>query len=296
MMAATEKGAQTRSVAAKVVTAVHLDTSLQIERCKAGRKAKPIVSFLRDFRFVSTSSYAKLEFKRAWLQRLAYLYSLSGQVKTIGELSGVLADKLGSHPLHRRQLSTCLQAIEAFLLPTNDKISEAVQLTRMRAHLRVAVLNAYSWWEASVTHEYNGTNCIRASERPRISGGGKLDVSIPKCRRNAIRCRIHSFLQDNREHLRAIKAEIDRLGSNASDELKGARAVLDIFEDDAEKMCQDDICVKLGDILVAIDGINIESFAANNDKEWVPLARALQKHLLNPLRLQNCESLQQPGG
>ena len=96
--------------------------------------------------------------------------------------------------------------------------------------------------------------------------------------------------------MRAIKAEIDRLGSNASDELKGARAVLDIFEDDAEKMCQDDICVKLGDILVAIDGINIESFAANNDKEWVPLARALQKHLLNPLRLQNCESLQQPGG
>jgi len=179
MMAATEKEVQTRSVVAKVVTAVHLDTSLQIERCKAGRKAKPVVDFLRDFRFVSTSSYAKLEFKRAWLQRLAYLYSLSGQVKTIGELSGVLADKLGGHPLHRRQLSTCLQAIEAFLLPTNDRISEALQLTRMRAHLRVAVLSAYSWWETSVTHEYNGTNCVRASERPRTSGGGKLDVSIP---------------------------------------------------------------------------------------------------------------------
>ncbi len=293
-MAATDKGAQTRPVPAKVAATVHLDTSLQIERCKAARKANPVVDFLRDFRFVSTSSYAKLEFKRAWLQRLAYLYSLSGEVKTIGELSGVLADRLGSHPLHRRQLSTCLQAVEAFLLPTNDRISETVQLTRMRAHLRGAVLNAYSWWEASVTHEYNGTNCIRASERPRISGGDKLDVSIPKCRRNTIRCRIHSFLQDNKEHLRAIKAEIDRLGSNASDELKDAKAVLDVFEDDPEKVCQDSICAKLGDILVAIDGINIGSFAANNDREWVPLARALQKHLLNPLRPQKCESLQQP--
>ena len=283
-MAAVEKGARTRSVVAKVVTAVHLDTSLQIERCKAGRKAEPVVGLLRDFRFVSTSSYAKLEFKRAWLQRLAYLYSLSGQVKMIGELSGMLADKLGSHPLHRRQLSTCLQAIEAFLLPTNDRISEAAQLTRMRAHLRGAVLNAYSWWEASVTHEYNGTSCVRASERPRISGGGKLDVSIPKCRRDSIRCRVHSFLQDNKEHLAAIKAEIDRLGANASDELKEARAVLDAFENDPEKMCQDNICVKLGDILVAIDGISIESFAANNDKEWVPLAQALRKQLLNPLR------------
>ncbi len=293
-MAATDKGAPARLVAAKAVTTVHLDTSLQIERCKAVRKANPVIDFLRDFRFVSTSSYAKLEFKRAWLQRLAYLYSLSGEVKTIGELSGVLADRLGSHPLHRRQLSTCLQAIEAFLLPTNDKISEAAQLARMRAHLRVAVLNAYSWWEASVTYEHNGTNCVRASEQPRISGGDKLDVSIPKCRRGTIRCRIHGFLQDNKEHLRAIKAEINRLGSNASDELKDAKAVLDAFEDDPEKVCQDNICAKLGDILVAIDGINIGSFAANNDKEWVPLAQALQKRLLNPLRPQNCESLQHP--
>jgi hypothetical protein len=293
MMAAVEKEEQIRTVVTKSVRTIHLDTSLQIERCKAKRKTKPIVDFLKNFRFLSTSSYAKLEFKRAWLQRLAYLYSLSGQVGTIGELSGVLADRLGSHPLHRRQLSTCLQAIEAFLLPTTGRISEAAQLTRMRAHLRGAVLNAYSWWEASVTHEYNGTNCLRASERPRISGGTKLDVSIPKCQRGTIHCRILGFLQDNKEHLRAIKAEIDGLGSSASKELREAKAVLDAFENDPERVCQDNVCVKLGDVLVAIDGIDIESFAANNDKEWVPLARALRKHLLNPLRPQTCESSQQ---
>jgi len=290
-MATVEKEDQTRAVAGKSVTTVHLDTSLQIERCKAERKARPVISSLKSFRFLSTSTYAKLEFKRAWLQRLAYLYSLSERVRTTGELAGVLADKLGSHPLHRRQLSTCLQAIEAFLPPTNGKISEAAQLTRMRAHLRGAVLNAYSWWEASVTHEYNGTGCIRASERPRMSGGGKLDVSIPKCHRNVVRCRILSFLQDNDDHLQAIKAEINRLGSNASEELRKAKAVLDAFEDDPEKVCQDDSCVRLGDILVAIDGVDIESFGANNDKEWVPLARALRKHLVNPLRP---ESLQLP--
>jgi hypothetical protein len=294
MTAAVEKEEQIRTVVTKPVTAIHLDTSLQIERCKAERKAKPVADFLKDFRFLSTSSYAKLEFKRAWLQRLAYLYSLSGQIGTIGELSGVLADRLGGHPLHRRQLSTCLQAIEAFLRPTSGKISEAAQLTRMRAHLRGAVLNAYSWWEASVTHEYNGTNCIRASERPRIAGGGKLDVSIPRCRRGTIRCRILGFLRDNREHLRAIKAEIDGLGSSASEELREAKAALDAFEKDPESVCQDNVCTKLGDVLVAMDGVTIESFAANNDKEWTLLARALRKHLLNPLRPQTCESSQQP--
>lgn len=292
-MVTVEQEEEAQTVDTKTVTAIHLDTSLQIERCKAERKAKPVVVFLKGFRFLSTSSYAKLEFKRAWLKRLAYLYSLSGEVGTVGELNGVLADRLGSNPMHRRQLSTCLQAIEAFLKPSYGKISEAAQLARLRAHLRGAVLNAYSWWEASVTHEYNGTGCARASERPRISGGGKLDVSIPKCRPDTTRCRIHSFLRDNQEHLEAIKAEIDRLETTASDELKGAKAVLDVFENDPQSVCQGDVCVKLGDILVALDGISIESFAANNDKEWIPLARALRRHLLNPLRPQARESSQQ---
>jgi len=124
-----------------------------------------------------------------------------------------------------------------------------------------------------------------------MSGGGKLDVSIPKCHRNVVRCRILSFLQDNDDHLQAIKAEINRLGSNASEELRKAKAVFFAVADTPEKVCQDDSCVRLGDILVAIDGVDIESFGANNDKEWVPLARALRKHLVNPLRP---ESLQLP--
>jgi|GEM_PF-2414184 len=289
-MVTVKQEGQARTIATKTVTTIHLDTSLQIERCKAERKAKPVAVFLKRFRFSSTSSYAKLEFKRAWLQRLAYLYSLSGEVETVGELNGVLADRLGSHPMHKRKLSTCLQAIEAFLKPSSGRISEAAQLARMRAHLRGAVLNAYSWWEASVTHEYNGTGCVRASERPRISGGGKLDVSIPKCQRSAVRCRVLRFLQDNQKHLKAIKAEIDRLGTTASDELKEAKAVLDAFENDPQRVCQDNVCVKLGDILVAIDGVSMECFAANNDKEWGPLARALRKRLLNPLRPQDSES------
>ncbi|HSV98978.1 MAG TPA: hypothetical protein VLI39_02325 [Sedimentisphaerales bacterium] len=69
--------------------------------------------------------------------------------------------------------------------------------------------------------------------------------------------------------------------------------MLDVFKNDPQRVCQDNVCVKLGDILVALDGISIESFAANNDKEWIPLARALGKHLLNPLRPQARESSQQ---
>jgi hypothetical protein len=209
------------SMTKKETSTLHIDTSLQIERCKATRRSQVVEQEIRQFRFLSTSTYAKLEFKRAWLQRLAYLYSLSGTVATTAELIGRVNERLSSHPLHQRQLSTCLEVIEAFLERSPGKLTDAARLVRMRAHLRNAVLVAYDWWESNVTHEYNGTDCARASERPRLAAGDRIDVSIPKCRRTNINCRLLGFLQENAQHLLAVKNQIDRPGSNASVELRG---------------------------------------------------------------------------
>ena len=119
-MTATDKGLEKSSKQEKIRT-VHIDTSLQIERCKARKKAQIVEQSLKVFPFKSTSSYAKLEFKRAWLQRLLYLYSASQKVNRVDELIGYVNDKLGSHAGHRRRLNTCFQAIESFLSKINAK-------------------------------------------------------------------------------------------------------------------------------------------------------------------------------
>ena len=67
---------------------IHIDTSIQIERCKARRKAKIVEEQLKDYSFTSTSSYAKFEFKCAWLKDLGYLYAVSLEVNRVEELVG----------------------------------------------------------------------------------------------------------------------------------------------------------------------------------------------------------------
>lgn len=268
---------------AKRIKTVHIDTSLQIERCKAAKKANVVEDALSQFGFKSSSTYAKLEFKRAWLQRLSYLYYASQNVNGLDELIGYINDQLSAHPLHRRRLSTCLQAVESFLSKIKEDLSPGAQLIRLQTHMRNAILGAYTWWDSSITHEYDGTKCVRAAEQPRQLAGGKVDVSIPQCRGSEIGCAIHQFFEKNREHFAAIKLAVAALGGRASKELQEAKQIIEYAEKDPNRLCDDRNCVKLGDTLIAIDGLAMDCFAANNDKEWVLLSEVLAKPLVNPV-------------
>lgn len=282
-MTAIDKSLEKSSREKKIRT-VHIDTSLQIERCKAPKKAQIVEQSLKVFPFKSTSSYAKLEFKRAWLQRLLYLYSASQKVNRVDELIGYVNDRLGSHAGHRRRLNTCFQAIESFLSKINESLSPTAQLIRLRSHIEIAIIGAYVWWDLSVTHEYTGTGCVRASERPEQLAGGKIDVSIPHCKVNDIKCIIHQFFEKNKNRFIAIKVAIETLGDNASKELREAKKIIEDAEKNAKCLCDDRVCLKLGDTLIAVDGLDMDCFAANNDKEWILLSRALGKSLVNPVR------------
>ena len=268
----------------KKIRTVHIDTSLQIERCKAKKNAQIVEDRLKDFPFKSTSSYAKLEFKRAWLQRLSYLYSASQTIRRTDELIGYIDDKLGSHPMHQRQLKTCLQAIVSFLSRINEALSPEAQLIRLRNHLRTAILGAYAWWDFSITHEYDGTGCVRAAEHPKQLGGNRMDASIPLCKAHSIGCTIREFFEKNKNYFREIKLAIENLGDTASKELKETKRLLDEADNNPEILCDSRNCLKLGDSLIAVDGLSMDCFAANNDREWQLLSKVLGKKLLNPVR------------
>ena len=214
----------------KIIRTVHIDTSIQIERCKAKKKAQVVEEGLKNFRFKSTSSYAKLEFKRAWLQRLYYVYSASQNVSRTDEVIGYINDRLGSHPMHQRRLTTCFQAIASFLSRINGDLSPTAQLIRLRNHIRNAVLGAYAWWEFSITHEYNGTGCMRAAEQPKQLAGERIDVSIPICKPNNIECKIHEFYEKNKNYFSDIRVAIENLGDNASKELKETKRIIKIIQ------------------------------------------------------------------
>ena len=266
---------------------VHIDTSLQIERCKEQSKRKVVEDALKPFRFTSTSSYAKLEFKCSWLRDLAYLYRASQRVTRFDELLGYIDDKLNKHPANRRRIARCLQAIVAYLSQVPPDFPHGVVLLRLRRHIFNAVLGAYDWWDSSVTHEYNGTSCVRAAERPKKLSGRSLDVSVPKCAPGRVNCRVHEFFRRHKDKFTAIASAIENLGDGTTKEQKEAAQMIRRTVANPLSLCDDRNCRKLGDVLIAVDGLEMDCFAANNDKEWQLLSDVLGKLLLNPLRRTN---------
>src|SRR5438270_5330517 len=81
---------------------VHLDTSLQIEQQKVEAKAKRVQDYLAGYIFTSTSSYARKEFKRAWLQDLNLIYKATRDAKQIGDVYSSLQRSLWHPAVHRR--------------------------------------------------------------------------------------------------------------------------------------------------------------------------------------------------
>jgi len=280
-MTATHNLSESSSRQEKIKT-VHIDTSLQIERCKEHRKKRIVECALEDFGFKSSSSYAKFEFKRAWLRDLAYLYSASQKVGRLDELIGYINDNLNAHPVNQRRVSRCAQAIVAFLSRIPEDLPYAAVLLRLRIHILNAILGAYDWWDSSITHEFNGTGCVRASEKPTLRGG-KICVSIHQCKAEEIKCRIIEFFENYKTYFINIKLAISGL-EKPSDQLVEAKDIIENAEKNSKYLCGKGRCRKLGDVLIAIDGLKMDYFAANNDKEWVLLSKVLGKKLINPVR------------
>jgi len=145
-------------------------------------------------------------------------------------------------------------------------------------------MGAYGWWDSSTTYQYHGTECKRATEEPKRLPNEKIDVSIPQCHRGKICCGFQIFFGENRQEFTKLKQEIDKFGQTVSDEIKAWRDAIEEAEKDPLSLQDSKTCTKLSDAIIAIDGLDIECFAANNDKEWMFLAKVFGKELLNPVR------------
>jgi len=264
------------------IRTVHIDTSLQIERCKAPKKANVVEIALRDFGFKSTSSFAKLEFKGAWLQDLAFLYKASQTVDRLEELLSYVDVHLGANIKTHNRLKRCIQSIIKSLSTVKGNLPYKAVLVRVQNHILNMIVGAYTWWESSVDHEFNGTACVRASEKPTLRGG-KVDVSIPRCKAEDIKCRIIEFFENYKTYFINIKLAISGL-EKPSDQLVEAKDIIENAEKNSKYLCGKGRSRKLGDVLIAIDGFKMDYFAANNDKEWVLLSEILGKKLINPVR------------
>ena len=275
---------QPAATSASVSDTVLVDTSLLIEQQKRHKYAQPVRRALEAYRFRGASSYSKLEFKRAWLQRLAFIYTISlrPDVKTITDLIDYFNRKLASHPLQQRRLQSCLDMLLAFFDLGSCQVSHSTQLVRLRAHCRRSILDSSQVLNDLVTAYFRNTHCSRAEEPPRELAGGFLDVSIPKCKPSAHPCQLAEFFTANQSLFASLADYIDTQ-QLCSDELKTMRDHIRQALKAPTHLCTDGNCSKIADAIIAVDGKDMDTFAANNNAEWRHIAAAFRKPLLNPV-------------
>jgi hypothetical protein len=262
---------------------VLLDTSLLIELQKRDKYALPVRKAVSHFRFKGASSYSKLEFKRAWIREIAYIHTLcrDAGVRSIADVIDRINRRLAS-PHQRRRVQTCMEAFTAFFEFGKYALSDRAQLARLRSLCKTRVLEGAIALREAITSEFRGTECVRAEEPPTEHSDGSLNVTIRRCSPDRIQCRVHTFFSENEDHFAQLANEIDS-NPGASQELKTMRDHIRLAQQEAIHLCDDKHCSKLADSIIAVDGKNMDVFAANNDKEWITIAKTMAKPLVNPV-------------
>ena len=266
-------------------TTVLVDTSLLIEQLKRERSARPVREALAPFYFKGASSYSKLEFKRAWLQRLAYLHDVCSKpgVDSVVDVIDWVNRKLSNQPFRRGSLQTCLDMLTRFFDLNSDAINKPAQLAKLRAHCKRSVLDGTAALLQLITAEFKGTRCNRAEEPATENADGSLNVTVPKCQPHNAKCAIVEFFVSNKAAFSSLANHVDTL-PDASKEMKNMQEHIRLALADPRHLCQAGNCARVADAIIALDGRQMAVFAANNDREWVHISNVLHKPLLNPLR------------
>lgn len=269
---------------------IHLDTTLQIERLKTDELAEAVNKGLRDFRFRSTSSYAKHEFNRTLIRDLAFLYTHAQRASGTGDIIGQINKSFGTKLGSKNRLTRCLEIVQGFLDQRPKTLTVELEIIRLREHLALMLTTAHMVWQRSVHHEFQGTACHRAEIKPRLAPNEKIIFSLPQCRRNNIKCKIHDFFLAKLDSFEKIASKAESLGDAASKQLAGAARQIREASKDPAVLCDDRKCAKIGDAIIAVDGVELPWYGANNDEDWRPISEALGKKLLNPVRGSNAPS------
>ncbi len=267
------------------VSTALIDTSLLVELQKERRYAAPVKQSLKHFRFKGISSFSLLEFKWVWPKRAVYLYSIARKesVTCVRDVMSEVEKKLANHPGSLRMMRTCYQLIMEFLeRPGFSDVADFRTLKMFRAHCRRIALYAIYDLIEDATSVLRNTDCVRADEMPKETASGNLDLTITQCRPSDISCRLHEFFSDHLEDFLSVMDAGEK--QDASPELAEIAKQIKLAKSDPERLCDDRNCRKIGDAIIAIDGIGMGTYVANNDKEWKPIARALGKTLINPVK------------
>jgi hypothetical protein len=265
----------------KIEDPVFVDTSIQIARkVHSPEIQKAIVDRLRNHREIFSGLVVRQEFKRRLLKEAVYLLKQLNERGSFEKVNRHVADHLPKPQDRKKRI--CLQ----MLMTVDEADSDEDRYDRARLMLRDLIKNGIATGEAHLTKINAESNCACAQQliiekRP----FAKYEFGGDRCEKMAGRCGIRMFLESKRELLEKIYAYLRGLSADGqdgdkSDELREIESFIGRFLENSEGIENENPCLTVGDLLVALESTECPTIYTMNAKESQHLARVLKQSMV----------------
>ncbi len=255
-----------------------LDTSIQIARLVHGPQTKDrIKARIAQHQQTETSLVARQEFKRRLLTEAEYLLRLLKRYGSYDEVQQHLIRLPGSWPGHVRKRNICLQTLAQV-----HEASAEERTDRLRLYLHSLLVAGLKRHDQSVDHLRRDSGCGCASIDVIQQPSGKYQLGPKHCSRlNPGVCGIVSFLESRADIRNKILQKLKSLPADKkTKELQAVEAFLELPGKKMEKVADEDPCLKVGDLLIALESAGTPFFYTLNSAESQHLCRALDQTLI----------------
>jgi len=259
---------------------VFVDTSIQIAQVVHGPQTKKRIRARLDrHQQTVTGLVVRQEFKRRLLKEAEYLLRLLHRYKSFDEVNQHVIRLFGPWPGQARKRNICLQTLAQLHTGGTDK-ERAERLQLYLRSLLVAGLKRFDQ-RVDVVRKDSGCGCARIDVTEKVPLR-KYDLGPERCSLlKSSTCGVVSFLK-NRADVRAklwryLKSLPD---SQKTGELRNAEVFLARMDGATEKAAEQEPCLKIGDLLIALESAGIPHFYTLNSAESQHLCRPLGQTLV----------------
>lgn len=258
---------------------VFLDTSIQIARLVHGPQTKAgIRQRLAQHERVFTGLVVRQEFKRRLLKEAEYLLRLLHRYKSFDEVHQHVIRLFGSWPGRVRKRTICLQTLAQV-----HGGSDAERTDRLQLYLRSLLVTGLKQFDRKFGEVLQDSACACARmaivEKQALR---RYDLGPEHCSKTKPgACGIVQFLTSRQLNWQAIQAQLKSIPDNKKSlEIKNAERFLERLVSNPNKARNDDPCLTVGDLVIALESAGISIFYTLNSKESQHLCRALDQTLI----------------
>ncbi len=258
---------------------VFIDTSIQIARViHSPEKKRKIESRLGSFSEVFTGLVVKQEYKRRVLKVAQYLLNQLDDKKSFIAVRRHVDDHLSQD---RRKQAICQQLLDTVQECVDSEYDRDLT-DRARSSMRNLIRLGLTDFENGVTDIIDDSGCACA-KLPIIEKVPykTYDFGTDKCNKVAGSCGIKDFIHNRKHDIRKILAAIKGLSPpDKTSELKKAEDFIESVLIDQTISPSLNACLKVGDLMIALESVNFEHFYTMNIKESKHLCPALGQNLI----------------